>query len=44
TMQGQAIIAESFLTFEIWFTVAAIYLVITGTLSILVAMMNRHAW
>ena len=36
TMQGQAIVAESFLTFEIWFTVAAIYLVITGTLSAVV--------
>lgn len=44
TMQGQAIIAESFLTFEIWFTVAAIYLILTGTLSIIVAMMNRHTW
>jgi polar amino acid transport system permease protein len=33
TMQGQAIIAETFLAFEIWFTVAAIYLVVTGTLS-----------
>jgi polar amino acid transport system permease protein len=33
TMQGQAIIAETFLTFEIWFTVAAIYLVVTGALS-----------
>jgi polar amino acid transport system permease protein len=33
TMQGQAIIAETFLAFEIWFTVAAIYLVVTGALS-----------
>jgi polar amino acid transport system permease protein len=33
TMQGQAIIAETFLAFEIWFTVAAIYLVVTGILS-----------
>jgi polar amino acid transport system permease protein len=33
TMQGQAIIAETFLTFEIWFAVAAIYLVITVILS-----------
>lgn len=29
TMQGQAIIAETFLTFEIWFTVAGIYLCLT---------------
>ncbi len=33
TMQGQAIIAETFLTFEIWFTLAAIYFIITVTLS-----------
>ncbi len=36
TMQGQQIIAETFLTFEIWFVVAAIYLVVTTFLSILV--------
>ena len=36
TMQGQAIIAETFLTFEIWFTVAAIYLILTITLSMVV--------
>ena len=29
TMQGQAIVSETFLVFEIWFTVAAIYLVFT---------------
>ncbi len=29
TMQGQKIVAETFLAFEIWFTVAAIYLVLT---------------
>ncbi len=28
TMQGRTIIAETFLTFEIWFTVAAIYLMV----------------
>jgi polar amino acid transport system permease protein len=33
TMQGQALIAESYLTFEIWFTVAAMYLAITLFLS-----------
>ncbi len=33
TMRGQEIIADTFLTFEIWFTVAAVYLVITTTLS-----------
>ncbi|PIE36290.1 polar amino acid ABC transporter permease [candidate division KSB3 bacterium] len=41
TMQGQAIIAETFLTFEIWFTVAAIYLVITVSLSLLVQLMEK---
>lgn len=33
TMQGQSIISETFLTFEIWFTVAAAYLVVTLLLS-----------
>jgi len=36
TMQGQAIVAETFLVFEIWLSVAAIYLVITMSLSALV--------
>ncbi len=36
TMQGRAIIAETYLTFELWFTVAGIYLLLTLTLSILV--------
>jgi len=40
TMQGQAIIAETFLTFEIWFTVAAIYLIITVILSFIVNFME----
>lgn len=42
TMQGQAIVAETFLVFEIWFTVAAIYLVITMSLSTLVHEMEKH--
>jgi len=33
TMQAQVIISETFLTFEVWFTVAAIYLVLTVLLS-----------
>ncbi len=33
TMQAQSIIAETFLTFEIWLTVAALYLTITIALS-----------
>ncbi|MBE0558448.1 MAG: amino acid ABC transporter permease [Proteobacteria bacterium] len=36
TMQGQKIVSETFLVFEIWFTVAAIYLVMTLTLSLAV--------
>ena len=33
TMQAQVIISETFLTFEVWFTVAAIYLILTVALS-----------
>ena len=33
TMQGQRIVSETFLTFEIWFTVALCYLIITVSLS-----------
>jgi polar amino acid transport system permease protein len=36
TMQGQKIVSETFLTFEIWFAVALCYLSITATLSFLV--------
>lgn len=42
TMQAQALIAETYLTFEIWFTVAAMYLVITISLSILVSFLERR--
>ena len=42
TMQGQQIIAETFLTFEIWFTVAAIYLVVTLSLSLLVKFLENR--
>ena len=42
TMQGQAVVSETFLTFEIWFTVAAIYLVITLSLSTLVHTLERR--
>ena len=40
TMQGQTIVAETFLAFEIWFTVAAIYLVLTLGLSFAVRAME----
>ncbi len=42
TMQGQKIVAETFLAFEIWFTVAAIYLVMTFGLSLVVRMMEHR--
>jgi len=41
TMRGQAIIAETFLVFEIWFTVAAIYLAVTMALSLTVFYMEK---
>jgi polar amino acid transport system permease protein len=42
TMQGQAIVSETFLVFEIWLTVAAVYLAITMTLSVLVHRMEAR--
>jgi polar amino acid transport system permease protein len=42
TMEGQAIISDTFLTFEIWFTIAAMYLVITVSLSVLVNVMEHR--
>ncbi|WP_034633718.1 amino acid ABC transporter permease [Maridesulfovibrio bastinii] len=42
TMEGQTIIAETFMVFEIWFTVSAIYLVVNFSLSIAVRMMERR--
>ncbi len=42
TMQAQAIVAETFLAFEIWFTVAAIYLVINITLSFVSRIMENR--
>jgi polar amino acid transport system permease protein len=41
-MRGREIISETFLAFEIWFTIAAIYLVVTVSLSILVSLMERR--
>jgi polar amino acid transport system permease protein len=42
TMQGQAIVSETYLVFEIWFTVAAVYLAVTLSLSLIVAFMQRR--
>lgn len=41
SMQAQAIISETYLVFEVWFTVAAVYLAITLTLSATVAVMEK---
>ena len=42
TMEGRVIIAETFLTFEIWFTVAAIYLAVTLVLSSLANQLEKR--
>jgi polar amino acid transport system permease protein len=46
TMAGQAIIAETYLTFEVWFTIAAIYLMMTLSLSLIseVLMRTQRSW
>ncbi len=36
TMQGQRIVSQTFLTFEIWITVACCYLIITASLSFVI--------
>jgi polar amino acid transport system permease protein len=42
TMKGREVISDTFLTFEIWFTVAAFYLAVTVTLSIVVNIMETR--
>jgi polar amino acid transport system permease protein len=42
TMEGRTIIADTFLTFEVWFVVAAIYLMLTLTLSALANGLERR--
>jgi polar amino acid transport system permease protein len=42
TMRGQEIVAETYLAFEIWFTVAAMYLTVTVALSIMVSVMEKR--
>jgi polar amino acid transport system permease protein len=42
TQQGRMIDAETFLTFEIWFTVAAVYLAVTLALSGAVRLLERR--
>ncbi len=41
-MEAQMIVADTFLTFEVWFTVAAIYLSLTVALSIVAAYLERR--
>ena len=42
TMQGQIIIAKTYLVFELWFTIAAIYLVMTMSLSLTVYTLEKR--
>jgi polar amino acid transport system permease protein len=42
TMQAQSIVAETFLTFEIWFTVAFCYLILTAGLSACITRWERR--
>ena len=42
TTEGRNIIAETFMSFEVWLTVAGVYLVITCSLSVLVGYLERR--
>jgi polar amino acid transport system permease protein len=42
TMKGQEIIAETYLVFELWFTIAAIYLLLTLSLSMATWMVEKR--
>lgn len=42
TMQGQAIVAETYLVFEVWFVVAVIYLALTVSLSMAVNRLEKQ--
>ena len=42
TTEGRNIIAETFMSFEVWLTVAGVYLVITCSLSVLVGHLERR--
>ena len=43
TTEGRNIIADTFLSFEVWMTVAAMYLVLTVSLSVLMSCLERRA-
>lgn len=42
TTQGRTVVADTFMAFEIWLTVAALYLVVTLTLSLVVLGLERR--
>lgn len=42
TMRGRSVIAETYLTFEIWFTMAAMYLLMTLVLSLAVSGLEKR--
>lgn len=42
TTEGRNLIADTFMTFELWFTVAALYLAVTTSLSLLVSGLERR--
>jgi polar amino acid transport system permease protein len=43
TMQANAIVAETFLVFEVYFSIAAVYLIMTVALSQLVSFMEKRS-
>ncbi|MGQ7845360.1 amino acid ABC transporter permease [Granulosicoccus sp. 3-233] len=42
TTMGRNIISDTYMSFEVWFTIAAVYLVVTLTLSFGVSLVERH--
>lgn len=42
TTEGRNLIADTFMTFELWFTIAALYLILTTSLSLLVSGLERR--
>ena len=42
TTTGRNIIADTYMSFEVWFTIAAVYLVITLTLSVLASLLEKR--
>ena len=42
TMQGQRIIAETYMVFELWFTIAVIYLFLTAGLSVGIGILEKR--